>query len=93
MIAQYITHGIIPAILTVLLILAAIFLLHDKAGYKTLLSVFASVLLSTAFLTVSVFWQRVGIGTYIVEQIQDSPFIEDNYVAASNVDITFPEQK
>ena len=93
MIAQYITHGIIPAILTILLILAAIFLLRDKAGYKTLLSVFAFVLLSTALLTVSVFWQKVGIGKYIVEQIQDSPFIEDNYVDASSVDITFPEQK
>ena len=93
MITQYITHSVIPTIIVVLLYIACTILLPEKPGYKTLLYVFAFIIPLTALSAVVVFWNKVGIGKYIIEQTQNSPFIEDNYVDAADVTLTFPEKK
>ncbi len=38
-------------------------------------------------------WNRLEIGEYIKNQLDDSPFIEDNFADPKNVEIRFPEKK
>ena len=38
-------------------------------------------------------WNKLQLGSYLKNQLEDSPFIEDNYVDPADVSIKFPEKK
>ena len=92
-ITQYMLHTIIPVLFVVVLFIFAVIFLNKQKGFKTLLYIFIAASVLTVVLSVAAFGQNVGLGKYIIEQIQDSPFIEENYVDASNVSLTFPDKK
>ncbi|MBO6137765.1 MAG: hypothetical protein J6O71_04045 [Lachnospiraceae bacterium] len=91
-IRQYVLNGVVPSIIALILALAAAIYIKKK-NENTVFKIGIYVSAAVTVLSIAVFWQEVGIGKYIVEQLQDSKFIEENYVDPADVSITFPGQK
>ena len=85
--------SLIPAVaLTALMFLIYSLALRKGKGGKVLLG--AGVL--GIILTVGAAgyaWKRLDMGEYVKNQLNDSPFIENNYVDPKDVGIEFPEKK
>ena len=92
-IRQYVIKGLLPAIIALISAIVTVLCLKKKKDRNTIFKIGTYVSAAVIVLSIAVFWQKVGIGKYIIEQTQDSKFIEENYVNPADVSITFPGQK
>ena len=85
--------SLIPsAALTALMFLIYSLALRKGKGGKVLLGAGVLGIILTAG-AAGYAWNRLDMGEYIKNQLNDSPFIENNYVDPKDVDIEFPEKK
>lgn len=93
MILDYI-NACIPAVIIVLLLMAAVFLgMRKKKGYHLAAGLMVLASVSTAGGALKYAWDRLDIGNYSENQSTYSTFIDDNYVDPRTVELKFPEQK
>lgn len=93
MVQQYILHCTAPAsVITILLIFILVAYRKRKFYGFALTFAFISSFFTTGF-TVANAWDELDIGTYIVSQLKESKFIDDNYRDPHNVKLEFPDKK
>jgi phosphoglycerol transferase len=91
MLTKFLVKCLMPTSLLVALLL---FFSRKAAKSQGRILVF-SLIISMAFFAVcaTIFWEKHDVTDYIRNLGDESTFIEDNYVDAGTVDITFPEKK
>ena len=93
MIKEYTFHCTVPAsVITIVLILILITYRKRKTYGYALTLAFAASFFTTGFTVVNA-WDELDIGTYIVSQLEESEFIDENYRDPHNVKLEFPERK
>lgn len=94
MIKEYVNVCIAPAILLTLLIFVLFIAWHKKKRY---IIMFGGIMIMLSFflsgIKVYSAYNKLDIKGYVENQGTESTFIEDNYVSAMDVKITFPERK
>ena len=92
-----ILKGVLSSLLPALALTGLTALIYAYAarrgnGGKVLLlsGILGAVLIAGAF---GYAWNRLEMGEYVKNQLEDSSFIEDNYVDPKDVEIKFPEKK
>ena len=82
-----------PALLLTVLYFAVFFIIKRKSIRRKML--FWGRILGIALIVwaVSFAWKRLELGSYVKNQMNDSTFIEDNYVDPARVAIKFPQEK
>ena len=93
-ITSFIKECIPPTVITLIIVLVVLIgLRNKKSWYHTVAAVCFAV--SVAFLGsyLHMTWDRLEIKAYLENQTSTSSFIDDNYVDAKNVQITFPQEK
>lgn len=94
MVTEYIKVCLIPAIIVLLLVITGMFLLRKR---KKTFRIFVlgclgiSVFMGGAMLYRA--WNKLEIGDYIANQMEDSVFIESLYTDPDKVKLDFPEKK
>ena len=92
-----IMKGVLSSVIPAAVMTGLILLLYFAAAGKGLGNkvLFWSRILGLILITgsVSFAWKRLDLGEYIKNQMDESTFIEDNYVDPAQVDIEFPENK
>lgn len=94
MVAEYIKVCLIPTIIVALFVMVGMFLLRKK---KKTFRVFVFICLGISICMGGVMlyqaWNRLKIGDYIANQMDDSVFIESLYANPDKVKLDFPEKK
>ncbi len=94
MVIQYIKVALLPTILIVLLITIGMILTRKrKKTFRVLL--FSSLIFSICIGGFSVYqaWEKLDIGEYIANRMEDSVFIDTLYADPGTTKITFPTKK
>ena len=92
-----ILKGVLSCLLPALVLtgLACLIFIHaarkGKGGKVLLWSLVLGIILITG--SAGYAWNRLELGEYVKNQLDDSSFIEDNYADPAKVDIEFPEKK
>lgn len=94
MVTEYIKVCLIPAIIALLLVITGMFFLRKR---KKAFRIFVCSCLGISFCMGGVMlyraWDKLEIGDYIANQMEDSVFIELLYADPDKVKLDFPEKK
>ncbi len=94
MVTEYIKVCLIPAIIALLLVITGMFFLRKR---KKAFRIFVCSCLGISFCMDGVMlyraWDKLEIGDYIANQMEDSVFIESLYADPDKVKLDFPEKK
>ena len=94
MVTEYIKVCLIPAIIALLLVITGMFFLRKR---KKAFRIFVCSCLGISFCMGGVMlyraWDKLEIGDYIANQMEDSVFIESLYADPDKVKLDFPEKK
>ncbi len=94
MIMDYLKECLLPTLIIDIIIISIIFFLYKKCKkyWKVLISI---VIATLVILVISVYYtgNRLDIGNYISDQLDESEFIENYYVNPQDVNIKFPLKK
>lgn len=94
MVIEYIKVALLPTIFIVLLIIIGMILNRKKKKIFHVL-LFSSLVLSICIGGFSIYyaWEKLDIGKYIANRMEDSAFIDTLYVDPGTTKITFPTKK
>lgn len=93
LIMKGVLRSVIPALVMSAICLAA-YILGTRKGMGRRVLFWERILgLVLIFGTVCLAWSKLELGSYLRNQMEDSSFIEDNYVDPADVSIRFPEKK
>ena len=90
---RFIVQALLPSIGGTAAMLVLLLLMRKNRWYRYVLA--ASMILSALaiFTSVKDAWDNFGIGSYIRAQVQNSDFIDQNYVDPAAITLEFPEKK
>lgn len=92
-IGDYLLKGLLPCVLvTAVFVVLLILLKKGKARILCSCAFLAAVIIS-GFLIRNMIWERLDMQNWIDGQINQSDFVEENYVDPKSVSLTFPEKK
>ncbi len=93
MVTKGVTHSLIPA--GIIMIVFFIIFFHYKETKRFYALIRGTRIVGVLMLIVSLAMGviKLDLGNYLIHQLSDSTFIEDNYVNPSTTQLTFPEKK
>ena len=93
MIRDYIVKAVLPTAAVMVFYILGLRLLKNKKLRIGFLCVCLLAALTAGVMTRNYVWKRLKVSEWIVNQENESTFIEENYVDPQSVRLTFPEKK
>ena len=93
MIRDYIVKAVLPTAAVMVFYILGLRLLKNKKIRIGFLCVCLLAALTAGVMTRNYVWKRLKVSEWIVNQENESTFIEENYVDPQSVRLTFPEKK
>lgn len=93
MIGDYIVKSILPTAAVMIIYILGLRLLKNKKVRKCFVCACLLAALAAGVVTRNYIWKRLKVSEWIVNQGNESTFIEENYIDPRSVKLTFPEKK